>query len=227
MVRQVYYSSWHDKLKKTHQNYWEDISNIAELIALSLEGGIHGASNKRYRYSSIVVMQYKEKFGTIRVYCRLGDPTLIKEEYKEECKRIKLTNEKYQEWLRTQGDDPQDKAKYPTWTISEYKSGKYPLKKPSLKVFTNSSLIRDARWYRNVYMKFISLFPKYEKAIKSAADYPYLLLNSEREINDYFDSLAASIKKQQTTPQLMKASLSRVERDRQFALSVCFPSIKK
>ena len=90
-IKQIRYSDWGQILEPEHKNYWADIQSIASLIALHLE--FYQTSfiriktdNKETRYitdkrTTIVVSQYKEKFGEIRVYCHLADPNLINEKY--------------------------------------------------------------------------------------------------------------------------------------------------
>ena len=219
-TRQVSYSSWYDKLKSGHENYWKDISSIAQLLAFSLEAGYRDYNGKSRPLSSITVEQYKEKFGTPRVYCTFGNSFLVNSEYKYECKIIDEKNIAYEEWLSSKDDDSLNKKKYMPWTISVYESGKYPLPKPSLTEFTKKCIVRDAQWYRTTYLDIIGLFPKYEKVIRSGASYSELLFESVEKVNEYYDSELEKAKNSALDQKLIDQSIEFCRRNREFALSV-------
>lgn len=61
-----------------------DIDTIAQWIGYALEGCIHGFNLRRRASSTIRVEQTKEKFGEARVYCRLADEDLVREEWEKD-----------------------------------------------------------------------------------------------------------------------------------------------
>lgn len=82
-VPQVRYSSWYDKTAP--ENYWNDISSIAEILGYMLEGSITGfGGRRRQRVSTISVGQVKEKFGSIRAYCTLASEELVNEKWEND-----------------------------------------------------------------------------------------------------------------------------------------------
>lgn len=55
-------------------------------------------------------------------------------------------------------------------------------------LFSRKCIISDAVLYRETYRNFVSLMPKYEKAITHSADYRYLLLDKFDDFKSLFDS---------------------------------------
>lgn len=92
-VEQIEYNDWSDKLNPVHENYWAHIGYIAHFIASLLEGWQTSVrrdttNNDKaiavpIKYNSIIVNQFKEKFGQIRVYCMLADPDLVEQLYND------------------------------------------------------------------------------------------------------------------------------------------------
>jgi len=105
---QIRFTNYQDKTAP--KEYWAYIQSIAEIISWGLSSG------------GIEVLQYKEKFGEVRVYV---DFSTVKKE----------------------------------------------------------KLIKQYQHYRYVYLKIMSMFPQYNSAIFSGADYSYLLFQSK----EYFD----------------------------------------
>ena len=157
-VEQVYYGSWFES--SAPKTYWEDISNIASCIHESLES----------RHYTISVAQSKEKFGTIRVYCSLADPDRIEDLYA----RGLATHE------------------YRVLSAMTYHQSHPNSRAPNIRPFPTKEewvagrLVEDGIWYRQVYFRYVSLFPHYEYAITSAADYSDLLYKT---LEDYAQAL--------------------------------------
>jgi len=93
-MEQIRYHSYSDELKPEHKNYWSDIDQIARLIALQLEGYCTSYRKNKHDFykfdyadksTTITVQQYKEKFGSIRVYWTPVNPELVEQKYKELC----------------------------------------------------------------------------------------------------------------------------------------------
>lgn len=97
-VEQIEYNDWGAKLKPGHENYWAHIGYIAHFLASLLEGWQtvirrDPTNNDKQiavpvKYNSIIVNQFKEKFGQIRVYCTLTEPELVDQ----------LFNDPYNKW---------------------------------------------------------------------------------------------------------------------------------
>lgn len=64
--------------KQAPREYWTHIGDIADLIAHRLSG-IDAPSHSHITgvVTTIAVAQHKEKFGSVRVYCRLADPVRV------------------------------------------------------------------------------------------------------------------------------------------------------
>lgn len=157
-VSQVYYGSWYDK--EAPKTYWEDISNIASCIHESLDS----------RHYTISVVQSKEKFGTIRVYCSLADPDRMDDLYTKD--RDAHNHRVLSAWTYHQRN-PDSRAP----NINPF---------PSKDEWVAGRLVEDGIWYRQVYFRYVSLFPHYEYAITSAADYSDLLYKT---IEDYASAI--------------------------------------
>ena len=71
----------------------------------------------------------------------------------------------------------------------EYESGKYPLEIPTLEDFTEDCYFDDLRHYRAVYFQAFKLWPQYEKAIRGGSDWPEYLIETEEDIDQYFDAI--------------------------------------
>jgi hypothetical protein len=54
---------------------------------------------------------------------------------------------------------------------------------PSSKI-KETRIIEDSRWYRQVYMNVLNLFPQYHEAIIDCADHQYLLCYSKEELDE-------------------------------------------
>ena len=96
-IEQVEYNSWDDKLKPGHEDYWAHIGYIAHFIASLLEGyqtiivrdpkNPDKSISAPAKYNTISVMQYKEKFGQVRVYWTASDPMLVEQQYEVRHKK--------------------------------------------------------------------------------------------------------------------------------------------
>jgi len=92
-IKQVKYNDWGANLEPSHEHYWAHIGYIAHFIASLLEGwqtlfNRDPTNDDKQiavpvKYNSIIVNQYKEKFGQIRVYCTLADPVLVEQLYND------------------------------------------------------------------------------------------------------------------------------------------------
>ena len=92
-VAQINYNDWSAKLAPGHEDYWANIENIARITASLLENwstrvvADPNNSNKMIckpmKSGTIVVSQYKEKFGGPRVYCQLADETNDEEKFQQ------------------------------------------------------------------------------------------------------------------------------------------------
>ena len=93
LVDQISYGDWSAKLAPGHEDYWANIENIARITASLLENwstrviadpnNSHKMICKPMKSGTIVVSQYKEKFGGPRVYCQLADETIVEEKFEQ------------------------------------------------------------------------------------------------------------------------------------------------
>ena len=82
--RQIFYSNWNQPVKPGHENYWQDVEDIAEWIGHVLEGPTSGFGINRKFSSTIAVQQTKVKFGEIRIYCTLACEEHVETLYQEQ-----------------------------------------------------------------------------------------------------------------------------------------------
>lgn len=105
-IKQIEYNDWGAKLEPEHENYWAHINYISHMIASLLEDWRTEVKQDPFnpdkmiyyptKYNTIIVSDYKEKFGQARVYCYFADPMLVEQHYIE--KNIKkITLEQYRE----------------------------------------------------------------------------------------------------------------------------------
>jgi len=216
-VPQIYYGDWRDELEPGHENYWWMIGTIATWIGYALEGSIHGAQRESQFLSTISVHQSKEKFGEVRCYCHFANPDDVQKKYDAQVQSILKRNDEYHKWKNGE-HTPENR-----WVVQSYESGKYPLEVPTLEEFTEECYFKDAQWYRSVYLDAIKLWPQYEKAIVSAADYWELLFKTEEEQDVYFDKRADETRKLAAEYEWEDLSerLEKIEKQRQFSCRVC------
>lgn len=103
-VEQIYYSNYSDKLKPGHENYWKDIEDIGTFMSLALEDYtifFDGSKMGCRKFTSIVVHQYKEKFGELRIYLTLGARELVKERWKETGPFAKKSFKNFEEFYES------------------------------------------------------------------------------------------------------------------------------
>jgi len=67
-VEQIHHECWGNG----GEEYWRDITCISEFIAARLQYPLPRCNGRVPRMSTIVVEQYKEKFGDVRIYCTLA-----------------------------------------------------------------------------------------------------------------------------------------------------------
>lgn len=188
MVDQIYYSNWSNELKEGHENYWSDISDISVMIGNDLIGpyqmNYYLSKDDDYlkQLSSIAVLQTKEKFGEVRVYCRLGCETIIQNKYSKHVSETVRKNKEWSDFLKG-GVKPKNYSKW--WEKSM--RDKYPLKPEEASDFWQKEIFSDIMHYRNTYLKYIRLFPHYEMAIRSGADHSEYLIDSKEEAIKYIE----------------------------------------
>jgi hypothetical protein len=157
-VKQVRYQLWGTGSRQ----YWHDIGAIAEYIAAAMNYpvprcngfGLPGSG----MVSTIRVDQFKEKFGDVRIYCRIAAPELVDEAYEHLRKRV-------------------DERKLDAATAFQLTKERY----------ARQRYVDDARTYRNAYLSMVKLVPKYRDAILVAADYRELLCEDEDELERFID----------------------------------------
>jgi hypothetical protein len=116
---------------------WQGLSDAAKFIAVNLR-----------RWGRISVMDYKEKFGTVRVYCSLGW-------YQFHC--LVYPGYAYNQWPKW------------LWKLDCM----YGSKVMSL---LNYLIVPYHEWlYKEVYKLAVNKWPHLSEEITSAADYPELL----------------------------------------------------
>ena len=81
---QVKYSSWQDP--NAPKQYWNDVESLAYFIGKALDGRLYAFDHHERSFSTIRVLQTKEKFGDPRVYCRLADAELVTRAYEKSSK---------------------------------------------------------------------------------------------------------------------------------------------
>ena len=180
---QVFYSNWSQKLKKGDENYWWTIATIADWIGHALEGSRRIPGQQPIWASTIGVVQTKEKFGQVRVYCYFALSEAVEAEYKLYVSNIKEENSKYYDW-KSSGQQAHIKKE-------EYESGKYPIKLKTIEDFSQECYFKDLRHYREVYYEAFKLWPQYESAIRAGADFSEYLLELD-EVDAYFDFILDS-----------------------------------
>jgi hypothetical protein len=65
------------------KQYWLDITAMAKFIAATLQHPNPRCNSRNHRISTIKVMQHKEKFGAVNVYCELADINMVADEWTE------------------------------------------------------------------------------------------------------------------------------------------------
>jgi len=195
-MEQVYYSNWGDELSPGHENYWKDISDISIMIGNDLispfQRNYHLDEEDDYlnQMSSIVVLQTKEKFGEVRVYCRLGSEYIISKEYSKEVSKAEKQNESWRKFLR-EGIKPSHYSKW--WEKSMREN--YPLSPPETDEYFQKRVFEDIMHYRSVYFKYFRLFPHYKNAIISGADHSEYLFETKKEADLYIQKERVTLEK--------------------------------
>lgn len=80
MIKQVRFHSWGTGPK----GYWRDISAMAAFVAARLQHPNPRCNGLNPRVSTIKVDQYKEKFGQVRIYCRLANEIMVQARWTED-----------------------------------------------------------------------------------------------------------------------------------------------
>ena len=181
MTEQIYYSNWGDKLKPGHESYWDDISSLSSMIGNDLISPyqmnyfLKEGEDYLRQSSSIAVIQTKEKFGQVRVYCRLGCNSIISKKYSKHVMDIADQNKKWSNFLMF-GEKPKEYSSFWERRMRE----KYPISPEDKDEFFLKKYKSDIFTYRNVYMRYFRMLPHYRDAMFYGADYPeYLLENGE------------------------------------------------
>ncbi len=194
MEDQVYYSNWSDVLSSGHENYWDDINDISIMIGNDLIGpyqmNYYLEKNDSYlkQLSSIAVLQTKEKFGEVRVYCMLACDSIISEKYKVEFSKAFNKNKEWKDFIAF-GKKPKNYSR--GW--EDRMSEAYPIEAKGKESFSQECEVYDAKHYRRTYLKYFRLFPHYKKAIRSGATYPEYLFDNKKEAKEYLDSLKKNL----------------------------------
>lgn len=161
-VEQIFYSSWYNN--DAQKDYFYTINTIADIIGAALIGFLpYRNSNEYDRLSTISVNQTKEKFGEARVYCSLGELSLIYRKYNSYNSNNKIDENKHLE-------EQEDKVK----------------------LFAKESLIADKKHYRSVYMDFWKLFPQYRKSIMYGADWIEYIYPTKEQYEEHYYSFHVS-----------------------------------
>ena len=190
MTKQIYYSNWSDRLDPEHENYWEDISNISTMIGNDLIGpyqmNYYVKKDEYYlnQISSIAVLQTKEKFGEVRVYCRLGCEQIISEKYKREFDKAFCKNKEWRDFMIS-GKKPKHYSK--SW--EEKTKEAYPFEPKDKNIFREECELYDVKHYRSTYFKYYRLFPHYKSAIGSGASHPEYLMGNKEDAEEHIYSL--------------------------------------
>ena len=194
MDDQIYYSNWANKLQGGHENYWSDISDISIMIGNDLIGPYQMnyflSEDEDYlrQMSSIAVIQTKEKFGEVRVYCRVGCEFIIQKKYSNHASKIAEKNKSWADFMKN-GVKPRGHS---VWWEKEMRKS-YPLHPEDPEAFFKREVESDIMHYRNTYLKYIGLLPHYEKAIISGADHPEWLMRTKEEAMIYIDKKRSSL----------------------------------
>lgn len=190
MVEQVYYSNWGQTLEEGHKNYWEDIGDIAQMIGNDLispyQMNYYIPEGEDYlkQMSSIAVLQTKEKFGEVRVYCSIGCESIISKKYAKHVSEVTKKNNQWAEFLRSQIKPPG----YSSWWEKTMRA-EYPISPKDFDVFSEEEVFSDIQHYRNTYMKYVRLFPHYKRSIISAADYGEYILDGKEDAKLYIEKM--------------------------------------
>jgi len=220
-VPQVFYGDWSDDLLSEHENYWWDISTIANWIGYALVGGTHGCRVDLCRSNTIHVSQTKEKFGGVRVYCHFASEEQVQERYVKEISHIIEQNRRYFAWK--QGTVTPDSCEYPAkYMIKLYEDQEsYPVKTPDIDEFREACRFRDAQHYRWTYRDAVRLWPQYESAIVNSSNFYELLFETEIELDKYYDMRRKDLEKSDyLTDEQKKERADELERDRQHVKNV-------
>lgn len=168
VVDQITYDNWNDALQPGHENYWVDVSNLANILENCLS---------RSDYSSIQVSQVKEKFGRVRAYISFADIKKVKRLYRKKLKFINLANEK----IRIAKALPINDRSF--WQKNLVNQDE--IQKISFKDFSKECLLSDMRFYRSVYYDLASLVPHYKNVLFDDADYRELLFDTKDEMEKH------------------------------------------
>ena len=192
-VKQIYYSNWNQKLEEGHDDYWWKIDTISSWIGNSLEAKRSGFSSMPYFFSTIAVLQTKEKFGQCRVYVSFASEELVSLKYKEVIKDISSKNDFYIKWKNNEIPEDSPFRDVPDNIVKIYNE-KYPLSIPSYSDYKELCRVEDIKYYRNVYMESIKLWPEYRNAIIFGADWPEYLYENEDDLNKYYEKIINNFK---------------------------------
>lgn len=217
MIEQAHYHHWDDQLSPGDENYWWMIGTIAEWIGYALEGSIHGCYSEPYYMSTIAVAQTKEKFGEVRAYCTLAQSSAVQRFYDKEIARINADNQRYVMWKN--GELDINSRDYPSEFLIKHYNDAYPKCVPTLEEFTEARMLEDAKWYRQVYMDAIKLWPRYARAILNAADFSEFLHQTLEELDARFGRRVVDAQKWMTGESLKK-HLIALKHERDFACRV-------
>lgn len=217
MVKQIYYSNWSNKLEEGHENYWSDISDISIMIGNDLIGpyqmNYYLSKEDDYlkQLSSIAVLQTKEKFGEVRVYCRLGCESIIQKKYSSHASEVARKNKEWSDFMKD-GTKP---SSYSRWWEKSMRE-KYPIVPDDFEEFKDKEVFSDIMHYRNVYFKYIRLLPHYELAIRSGADHPEYLMESKEDALEYIKKEKLRLEKCKETydwsDEIYNSSLNHVKK---------------
>jgi len=214
-IKQIYYGDWSDKLAPGHEDYWSKVSAIAKVLAAQLEFSVHGYREQPYFYSTIVVRDFKEKFGECRIYCSFADPYLVKQKYEDYVNSVNCENLNYKSFQRG--------VEMPGWKqrLYEENKDKYPKKCKTLEEFSEEKHYEDACYYRQVYLDTVDLFPEYEDVICNAADWNEFLCTDLDKLNKDFQERIDYYNGKQIDNADKR--IKSIKKRWKFAKKVCFP----
>lgn len=190
MPEQIYYSNWSDKLEGGHENYWRDISDISIMIGNDLIGPYQmnyiRKDDEDYlrQLHSIAVLQTKEKFGEVRVYCSIGCEYIISKKYSNHVSDVNKKNKEWQDFMRS-GAKP---AGYSKWWEKKMRE-EYPIQPLNKEKFYEDHINSDIMHYRNTYLKYIRLFPHYKDAILGGASFSEYLFETKEDAIKYIKEM--------------------------------------
>lgn len=222
-AEQIRYGQWSATLAEGHENYWNDVSSLAEILSYMLEGGYHTHFGKRVNMSTIKVAQYKEKFGEPRVYVILACDDLVQEFYKEYVAQKEKANQSYQDYLdgKPVGDPRLGEDLLKRLNKERFESGEYPLEVMDYEEFSEERWKEDMRWFRQKYLQLLKLVPQYRSIILGGASWRDYLHETVEEMDANLNRQRDSSLKYAKTEERKKEILQRHKEDRQLIMEVC------